>query len=132
MVNAGTMRMGRKGTASGGSKGRGLFRMTTVVPLREHTALEQTCMLEGSRDDAQGSCGAGDFVWRISSSALPSAPSHSPARDAPLVALACCARRCLREARDGGSRRSDQYAELQLRKSGTAFKASRQVRPFYS
>jgi anti-sigma factor ChrR (cupin superfamily) len=35
-----------------------------VVPLHEHTALEQTFMLEGSLQDAEGSVGAGDFVWR--------------------------------------------------------------------
>ena len=43
-----------------------LFRMApgAVVPLHEHTALEQTYMLEGSLEDAEGACGAGDFVWR--------------------------------------------------------------------
>ena len=43
-----------------------LFRMApgAVVPLHEHTALEQTYMLEGSLEDAEGSCGAGDFVWQ--------------------------------------------------------------------
>jgi quercetin dioxygenase-like cupin family protein len=43
-----------------------LFRMApgAVVPLHEHTALEQTFMLEGSLQDSEGSCGAGDFVWR--------------------------------------------------------------------
>src|SRR3954466_12820281 len=43
-----------------------LFRMApgAVVPLHEHAALEQTFMLEGSLEDAEGSCGAGDFVWR--------------------------------------------------------------------
>jgi anti-sigma factor ChrR (cupin superfamily) len=43
-----------------------LFRMApgAVVPLHEHTALEQTFMLEGSLEDAEGSCRAGDFVWR--------------------------------------------------------------------
>ena len=43
-----------------------LFKMApgAVVPLHEHTALEQTYMLEGSLEDAEGSCGAGDFVWR--------------------------------------------------------------------
>ncbi|MCP4616478.1 MAG: hypothetical protein GY844_08565 [Bradyrhizobium sp.] len=43
-----------------------LFRMApgAVVPLHEHTALEQTYMLEGSLEDAEGKCGAGDFVWR--------------------------------------------------------------------
>jgi anti-sigma factor ChrR (cupin superfamily) len=43
-----------------------LFRLApgAVVPLHEHTALEQTFMLEGSLEDAEGSCGAGDFVWR--------------------------------------------------------------------
>jgi quercetin dioxygenase-like cupin family protein len=43
-----------------------LFRMApgAVVPLHEHTALEQTYMLEGSLEDAERKCGAGDFVWR--------------------------------------------------------------------
>ena len=43
-----------------------LFKMApgAVVPLHEHTALEQTFMLEGSLEDAEGRCGAGDFVWR--------------------------------------------------------------------
>lgn len=43
-----------------------LFKMApgAVVPLHEHTALEQTYMLEGSLEDAEGVCGAGDFVWR--------------------------------------------------------------------
>lgn len=43
-----------------------LFRMApgAVVPLHEHTALEQTFMLEGSLEDGEGACRAGDFVWR--------------------------------------------------------------------
>jgi anti-sigma factor ChrR (cupin superfamily) len=43
-----------------------LFKMApgSIVPLHEHTALEQTFMLEGSLEDAEGRCGAGDFVWR--------------------------------------------------------------------
>ena len=43
-----------------------LFKLEpgAVVPLHEHTALEQTFMLEGSLEDAEGRCGAGDFVWR--------------------------------------------------------------------
>ena len=43
-----------------------LFKMApgAVVPLHEHTALEQTYMLEGSLEDAECKCGAGDFVWR--------------------------------------------------------------------
>jgi anti-sigma factor ChrR (cupin superfamily) len=43
-----------------------LFKMApgAVVPLHEHAALEQTFMLEGSLEDAEGSVGAGDFVWR--------------------------------------------------------------------
>jgi anti-sigma factor ChrR (cupin superfamily) len=49
-------------------KGRStiLFKMApgAVVPLHEHTALEQTFMLEGSLEDSEGSVGAGDFVWR--------------------------------------------------------------------
>jgi anti-sigma factor ChrR (cupin superfamily) len=43
-----------------------LFKMApgAVVPLHEHTALEQTFMLEGFLEDAEGRCCAGDFVWR--------------------------------------------------------------------
>lgn len=43
-----------------------LFKMApgATVPLHEHTALEQTFMLEGSLEDAEGACGPGDFVWR--------------------------------------------------------------------
>ncbi|HWX35483.1 MAG TPA: cupin domain-containing protein [Steroidobacteraceae bacterium] len=43
-----------------------LFKMApgAIVPLHEHTALEQTFMLEGSLEDAEGSVAAGDFVWR--------------------------------------------------------------------
>jgi hypothetical protein len=42
-----------------------LFKMApgAIVPLHEHTALEQACMLEGSMVDVEGSCGPGDFVW---------------------------------------------------------------------
>ena len=52
-------------------------------------------MLGLSRD--QGAC-PGAFV---PGSSL--ASSCSPTRDASLYALACCARRCLRDACDGGS-----------------------------
>lgn len=43
-----------------------LFRMApgSRVPLHMHTDVEQTYMLEGSLVDDQGSCDAGDFVWR--------------------------------------------------------------------
>jgi anti-sigma factor ChrR (cupin superfamily) len=43
-----------------------LFKMApgAIVPLHEHTALEQTYMLEGSLEDVEGRCGPGDFVWR--------------------------------------------------------------------
>ncbi len=43
-----------------------LFKMApgAIVPLHEHTALEQTYMLEGSLEDTEGRCVAGDFVWR--------------------------------------------------------------------
>jgi anti-sigma factor ChrR (cupin superfamily) len=43
-----------------------LFKLApgAIVPLHEHTALEQTYIVEGSLEDAEGSCGAGDFVWR--------------------------------------------------------------------
>ncbi|MBE2321100.1 DUF4437 domain-containing protein [Xanthomonas citri] len=43
-----------------------MFKMEpgSVVPLHEHTSVEQTYMLEGSLEDAEGSCGPGSFVWR--------------------------------------------------------------------
>ena len=49
-----------------------LFKMApgAVVPLHEHTALEQTFMLEGSLEDAEGSCGAGQLVWRPAATSM--------------------------------------------------------------
>jgi len=43
-----------------------LFRLDAgaVVPLREHAALEQTYVLEGTIEDHEGVCGPGQFVWR--------------------------------------------------------------------
>jgi quercetin dioxygenase-like cupin family protein len=43
-----------------------LFRLDpgAVVPLHEHTALEQTYVLEGTLEDHEGVCGPGQFVWR--------------------------------------------------------------------
>ena len=43
-----------------------LFRLEpgAVVPLHEHTGVEMTYVLDGSLEDAEGSCGAGNFVWR--------------------------------------------------------------------
>jgi anti-sigma factor ChrR (cupin superfamily) len=43
-----------------------LFKMEpgAVVPLHEHTALEQTYVLEGSLEDDEGACTEGNFVWR--------------------------------------------------------------------
>src|SRR3981081_2655175 len=43
-----------------------LFKMApgAVVPLHEHTALEQTFMLEGSMADSEGSWGPGVSLWR--------------------------------------------------------------------
>ena len=43
-----------------------LFKLApgAVVPLHEHTALEQTYVIEGSLEDHEGSCGPGQFVWR--------------------------------------------------------------------
>jgi anti-sigma factor ChrR (cupin superfamily) len=36
----------------------------SVIPLHEHTAIEQTYVLEGSLEDDEGRCFAGGFVWR--------------------------------------------------------------------
>ena len=43
-----------------------LFKMApgAVVPLHEHTALEQTYVLEGTLEDHEGVCGPGQFCWR--------------------------------------------------------------------
>lgn len=43
-----------------------LFKLEpgAIVPLHEHTAIEQTWVLEGSLEDHEGVCGPGQFVWR--------------------------------------------------------------------
>lgn len=43
-----------------------LFRWApgATLPMHEHTALEQTYVLEGSIRDAEGEVTAGNFVWR--------------------------------------------------------------------
>src|SRR5262249_23143119 len=43
-----------------------LFKLDpgAIVPLHEHTALEQTFVLEGTLEDHEGVCGPGQFVWR--------------------------------------------------------------------
>lgn len=43
-----------------------LFRLApgAVVPLHEHTGVELTYVLEGSLEDDEGACTAGNFVWR--------------------------------------------------------------------
>lgn len=43
-----------------------LFKLApgAVVPLHEHTDIEQTFMIEGSLEDEEGSCGPLGFVWR--------------------------------------------------------------------
>src|SRR6476646_1745416 len=43
-----------------------LFQLApgAVVPLHEHTALEQTYVLEGSLEDHEGVCWPGQFCWR--------------------------------------------------------------------
>jgi anti-sigma factor ChrR (cupin superfamily) len=40
------------------------FDPGAVVPLHEHTALEQTFVIEGTIEDHEGVCGLGQFVWR--------------------------------------------------------------------
>ena len=55
-------------------KGRGLVTMLmrwdagTEFPLHKHVDIEQTYVLEGSFEDSQGVCRAGQFVWRPSGS----------------------------------------------------------------
>jgi anti-sigma factor ChrR (cupin superfamily) len=43
-----------------------LFKLApgAVVPLHEHTGVEMTYVLEGSLEDEEGVCTAGNFVWR--------------------------------------------------------------------
>jgi anti-sigma factor ChrR (cupin superfamily) len=47
-----------------------LFRWApgSVFPLHEHVDIEQTYVLEGSLEDEEGECTAGNFVWRPSGS----------------------------------------------------------------
>jgi anti-sigma factor ChrR (cupin superfamily) len=40
------------------------FDPGAVVPLHEHTALEQSFVIEGTIEDHEGVCGPGQFVWR--------------------------------------------------------------------
>ena len=40
------------------------FQPGAEVPLHRHTDVEQSYVLEGSLEDADGVCEAGDFVWR--------------------------------------------------------------------
>ena len=35
------------------------------IPNHEHTGLEQSFVLEGSFEDHDGICGAGEYVWRL-------------------------------------------------------------------
>ena len=43
-----------------------MFRLApgAVVPAHEHTDFEQTFVLEGSLEDSEGACTAGNYVWR--------------------------------------------------------------------
>jgi len=43
-----------------------LFKLApgAVVPLHEHTGVEMTYVLEGTLQDDEGVCTAGNFVWR--------------------------------------------------------------------
>jgi anti-sigma factor ChrR (cupin superfamily) len=43
-----------------------LFRLASdaIVPLHEHAGVEMTYVLEGSLEDEEGVCTAGNFVWR--------------------------------------------------------------------
>jgi anti-sigma factor ChrR (cupin superfamily) len=43
-----------------------LFKLEpgAIVPMHEHTAIEQTYVLEGTLEDHEGVCGPGQFCWR--------------------------------------------------------------------
>ena len=43
-----------------------LFKVApgATLPLHRHTGVEQTFVLEGSLEDHEGSCTAGNYVWR--------------------------------------------------------------------
>jgi len=66
-----------------------LFKLDpgAVVPLHEHTALEQTFVLEGTLEDHEGVCGPGQFVWRPPAIGTrrwrPTAPSSSGSSSSP-------------------------------------------------
>lgn len=46
-----------------------------TVPLHEHVGFEQTYVLEGSLEDGEGKCTAGNYVWRPAGS---SHIAHAP------------------------------------------------------
>ena len=70
-----------------------LFKLDpgAVVPLHEHTALEQTFVLEGTLEDHEGVCGPGQFVWRPAGNqhegCRPTAPSSSASSSSPIALL---------------------------------------------
>ena len=43
-----------------------LFKLEpgAIVPMHEHTAIDQTYVLEGTLEDHEGACGPGQFCWR--------------------------------------------------------------------
>ena len=131
MVNAGTTRLARKQRwqAADDAEGvRGGSAWRKIAPLHEHTALEQTCMPEGSLKMPKGaSTSCGGFRSRLFLGIVVLASKGRLARRPCVLCAPMPAGRLRRRLR-----RSDDDAGLQLRKSGTAFKASRQVRPFYS
>src|SRR5260370_24844305 len=59
-----------------------LFKLDpgAVVPLHEHTALEQTFVLQGTIEDHEGVCGPGQFVWRPAGNQHEAGAPHGAAR----------------------------------------------------
>jgi quercetin dioxygenase-like cupin family protein len=55
-----------------------LFKLSpgAVVPLHEHTGVEMTYVLEGSLEDEEGACTAGNFVWRPAGNTHEAAAPH--------------------------------------------------------
>src|SRR5881296_2939453 len=62
-----------------------LFKLDpgAVVPLHEHTALEQTFVLEGTIEDHEGVCGPGQFVWRPAGNQHEAVAPNEPGKPAP-------------------------------------------------
>ena len=87
-----------------------LFKLApgAVVPLHEHTALEQTYVLEGTIEDHEGVCGPGQFV--LAAGRQPARGGLAERRASSLASSSSPT--ALRMARSSSRRRRDRAARV--------------------